>query len=174
MVEVQLSRRGLLGASAALTATLLLAACGEEEDRHRTGGTNVVAADLLVESDWLADHLQDNNLRIVDVRAPAKYQETHIPGAISLSTGALDHMVSEFVRDVRPAAEVAEIVGGAGIGDDHHIVIYDDNRSLIAARLFWVLDYYSHPRISILNGGYPKWASESRAVTRQASRFEAA
>jgi thiosulfate/3-mercaptopyruvate sulfurtransferase len=173
MLEVQLSRRGLLGASAALTATLLLAACGEE-GTATTGGTNVVAADLLVESDWLADHLQDNNLRIVDVRAPAKYQETHIPGAINLTTGALDHMVNEFVRDARPAGEVAEIVGAAGIGDDHHVVIYDDNRSVIAARLFWVLDYYGHSRLSILNGGYPKWTAENRAVTRQAPRFEAA
>ncbi len=172
-MELQVSRRGLLGASAALTMTLLLAGCGEEE-AATTGGANGLAADLLVETDWLADHLEDDNLRIVDVRAPAKYQETHLPGAVSLSTGALDHMINEFVRDVRPAAEVAEIVGAAGVGDDHHIVIYDDNRSVIAARLFWVLDYYGHPRISILNGGYPKWAAESRSVTRQAPRFEAA
>jgi thiosulfate/3-mercaptopyruvate sulfurtransferase len=171
-MELPLSRRGLFGTSAALTATLLLAACGEEE--AATGGADAVAADLLVETDWLADRLDDDNLRIVDVRSPDKYQETHLPGAINLTTGALDHMINEFVRDVRPAAEVAEIVGAAGVGDDHHIVIYDDNRSVIAARLFWVLDYYGHSRLSILNGGYPKWTAENRAVTRQAPRFEAA
>ena len=170
MTEVQLSRRGLLGASAALTAAVLLAGCGEEEATSGAG----LAADLLVETDWLAERLEDNNLRIVDVRSPDKYQETHLPGAINLTTGALDHMINEFVRDVRPAAEVAEIVGAAGVGDDHHIVIYDDNRSVIAARLFWVLDYYGHSRLSILNGGYPKWTAENRAVTRQAPRFEAA
>ena len=170
MTEVQLSRRGLLGASAALTAAVLLAGCGEEEATSGAG----LAADLLVETDWLAERLEDNNLRIVDVRSPDKYQEAHIPGAVNLTIGAVDHMVNEFVRDVRPAAEVAEIVGAAGIDDDHHVVIYDDNRSVLAARLFWVLDYYSHPRLSILNGGYPKWTAENRAITKQAPRFDAA
>jgi thiosulfate/3-mercaptopyruvate sulfurtransferase len=172
-MELQVSRRGLLGAGAALTAMLLLTACGEEESAT-TGGADGSMVDLLVETDWLADRLEDDNLRIVDVRSPDKYQETHLPGAVNLTTGALDHMVNEFVRDARPAGEVAEIVGAAGVGDDHHIVIYDDNRSVIAARLFWVLDYYGHSRLSILNGGYPKWTAENRAVTRQAPRFEAA
>ena len=172
-MELQVSRRGLLGTSAALTAMLLLAACGEEE-AATTGGSDSPMVDLLVETDWLADHLEDDNLRIVDVRSPDKYQEDHLPGAINLTTGALDHMVNEFVRDARPAGEVAEVVGAAGIGDDHHVVIYGDNRALSAARLFWVLDYYGHPRLSILNGGYPKWTAENRAVTRQVPRFEAA
>ncbi len=172
-MELQVSRRSLLGGSAALTATLLLAACGEEE-ASTTDGASGLATDLLVETDWLAGRLEDDNLRIVDVRSPEKYQETHIPGAVNLTIGAVDHKVNEFVSDVRPAAEVAEIVGAAGIGDDHHVVIYDDSRTVIAARLFWVLDYYGHPRISILNGGYPKWAAENRAVTRQAPRFPAA
>ena len=67
---LQLSRRGLLGTSAALTATLLLAACGEEE--ATMGGADGSMVNLLVETDWLADHLDDDNLRIVDVRSPDK------------------------------------------------------------------------------------------------------
>jgi thiosulfate/3-mercaptopyruvate sulfurtransferase len=123
--------------------------------------------ELLVEPAWLAANLHDPMLRILDVRAADKYQQGHIPGAINLPAGQLDQKAGE-VKDVAPAEKIADIFGSLGVGNEHRIVIYDDNRTITAGRVFWVLDYYSHPSIAILNGGFPKWVAENRAVTPQA------
>jgi len=129
--------------------------------------------ELLVETDWLASHLNDSKLRILDVRAADKYQADHIPGAVLLASGQLDKKYGE-VQNVKPAEEIAGVLGNLGIGKDTQVVIYDDSRTLTAGRVFWVLDYYGHPSVSILNGGYPKWQAEKRETTRQAPKVEPA
>ena len=123
--------------------------------------------EFLVETAWLVANLNDPMLRILDVRAADKYQQGHIPGAINVPAGQLDQKYGE-VQDVAPAEKIAEIFGTLGVGNEHKIIIYDDNRTLSAGRVFWVLDYYSHPSIALLNGGFPKWTAENRAVTQQA------
>jgi thiosulfate/3-mercaptopyruvate sulfurtransferase len=126
--------------------------------------------ELLVETAWLAANLNDARLRILDVRPADKYQQGHIPGAINVIAGQLDQKVGE-VQDVGPAEKMAEIFGNLGVGNEHKVIIYDDGRTLMAGRVFWVLDYYSHPAVAILNGGFPKWTTENRAVTQQVSRL---
>src|SRR3972149_3918981 len=98
----------------------------------------------LVETDWLAAHLEDPAVRVVDVRGSIR------PSPIQ-RTGA------------SPAA-FAALMGRLGIGDDHTVVAYDDNAH-IAPRLWWVLNYYGHPTVKVLNGGFPRWAAEGRPVT---------
>src|SRR5688572_2872187 len=117
--------------------------------------------DLLVDTAWLAANLNDSKLRILDVRPADKYQQGHIPGAINVIAGQLDQKVGE-VQDVAPAEKIAEIFGNLGVGNEHKVIIYDDGRTLAAGRVFWVLDYYSHPAVAILNGGLPKWTAENR------------
>jgi thiosulfate/3-mercaptopyruvate sulfurtransferase len=87
--------------------------------------------------------------------------------------GQLDQKVGE-VQDVASAEKIAEIFSNLGIGNEHKVIIYDDGRTLTAGRVFWVLDYYGHPAVAILNGGLPKWVAENRAVTKQAPRLEPA
>jgi thiosulfate/3-mercaptopyruvate sulfurtransferase len=130
-------------------------------------------SDLLVETAWLAANLHDAKLRILDVRAADKYQQGHIPGAINLITSELDQKVGE-VQDVASAEKIADIFGKLGAGNEHQVIIYDDGRTLTAGRVFWVLDYYRHPAVAILNGGFPKWTAENRAVTQQVSKPEPA
>jgi thiosulfate/3-mercaptopyruvate sulfurtransferase len=129
--------------------------------------------DLLVDTAWLAANLNDSKLRILDVRPADKYQQGHIPGAINVIAGQLDQKVGE-VQDVGPAEKIAEIFGNLGVGNEHKVIIYDDGRTLAAGRVFWVLDYYSHPAVAILNGGFPKWTAENRAVTQQVTKLEPA
>lgn len=130
-------------------------------------------AELLVETDWLAKNLNDPKLRVVDLRPADKYQAGHVPSAVNLNSNLLDQRYGE-VQNVAPAEKVAEVLGNLGIGNEHKVVLYDDSRTLTAARVFWVLDYYGHPGVSILNGGYPKWEAEKREATRQAPRLEPA
>ena len=136
---------------------------------------------LLVESGWLAEHLGDPSLRIVDIRgiirppdAPRPhyegnrkaYLEGHIPGAVFV----------DWAQDiVQPGAPVkmtladpdrfAALMGRLGVGDQHTVIIYEDGGGQIAARLWWVLNYYGHPAAKLLHGGFNKWRAEGRPVT---------
>ncbi len=140
---------------------------------------------LLVGTNWLAAHLHDPLLRIVDIRGIIKppdapkpwylpqreaYRQGHIPGAL---------FVDWTEEIVEPAAPVHMTVAGPqrfkalmerlGIGDSHAVVVYDDtgNTGTIAPRLWWALNYYGHPEVRVLNGGWTKWVSEGRPVTTE-------
>jgi thiosulfate/3-mercaptopyruvate sulfurtransferase len=134
----------------------------------------------LVETDWLAAHLEDPAIRIVDVRGTIRpvdapkpwygskrddYLAGHIPGAVYLDwlTDMLDGTAEVQMTVAKPDA-FADLLGRLGIGDAHTVIAYDHNAH-IAPRLWWVLNYYGHPAVKVLNGGFPKWAAEGRPVT---------
>lgn len=124
---------------------------------------------ILVETSWLAAHLQDRNLRIVDARwrgdgsSRQRYEENHIPGAIHLDW-QLDLSASQGqVRyTLLPPDQFAEVAGRAGIGDQTMVVAYADQDYSGAARLWWALHYYGHQQAAVLNGGLDKWIREGR------------
>ena len=123
---------------------------------------------LLVETDWLADHLNDPGLRLVDsgVRTGTPPRAERIPGAVSTP-----HHYIKSADDPRFVArpdEAKAIFEALGVGDDTLVVAYDSARSLNAARLWWVLRYYGHHNVRVLNGGFDKWAAEGRPVTTDA------
>jgi thiosulfate/3-mercaptopyruvate sulfurtransferase len=134
----------------------------------------------LVETDWLAAHLEDPTIRIVDVRGTIRpvdapkpwygskrddYLAGHIPGAVYLDwlTDLLDPDAPIQMTVAKPDALAARL-GRLGIGDQHTVITYDHNAH-IAPRLWWVLNYYGHAAVKVLNGGFPKWAAEGRPVT---------
>ncbi|HTE84023.1 MAG TPA: rhodanese-like domain-containing protein, partial [Dehalococcoidia bacterium] len=94
----------------------------------------------------------------------------HIPGAVALGN------INPYIKDatdetyVMPPTAFADLMGGLGVGDETLVVTYDDNNSLLAARLWWVLQYYGHTNAKVLNGGWHKWLYEGRAVTTHATR----
>ena len=121
--------------------------------------------DLLVETDWLEEHLDDPDIRIVDCDAFDVYRRAHIKGAVGIP---VHHYIkhTEYPSDPRkyplvaPPETVKELMESMGIGDENPVVAYDSNGSLWAARLWWVLNYYGHTDIKVLNGGWKKWFSE--------------
>ncbi len=140
-------------------------------------------AHLLVETDWLVEHLNDPSIRIVDIRgiirppdAPRPhyegnrraYLESHIPGAVFVDW-ALDIVQPDAPAKMTVAGpeRFAALVGQLGIGNQHTVIIYEDGVGQIAARLWWVLNYYGHPKAMLLNGGYRKWMAEGRPVTTE-------
>ena len=121
--------------------------------------------DMLVETDWLAAHLDDPKLRVVDADYPHAYGRAHIPGAVGhLSDNAYLKTKTGDVHVMGPE-QAAETFAGMGIGDDTPVVVYDGDRSRLATRFWWVLTYYGHRDVRVLNGGFDKWLVEGRPVT---------
>jgi thiosulfate/3-mercaptopyruvate sulfurtransferase len=103
------------------------------------------------------------------------YGVAHIPGAIFV--GWLTDIVEPDapVKMTAPSpARFAAVMGALGIGDDHRVVVYDDDGNHIAARLWWLLNYYGHSAVQLLDGGYPKWAAERRPLTTAVPVFPSA
>lgn len=131
-----------------------------------------VNPELLAETAWLADHLDDRNLRVVDARWPtperggqAAYLDGHIPGAVYLDvTRDIADPDDPIAVQIAPPQRFAEAISRAGIGDETVVVAYDDAGGTVAARLWWALLYYGHHQAKILNGGIRKWKAENRPL----------
>jgi thiosulfate/3-mercaptopyruvate sulfurtransferase len=135
----------------------------------------------LVSTEWLAAHLDDPRLRIVDMRGTvlpptdpkphyaarhADYAAGHLPGALYLDwTRDIVDLDDPVLVQVAPPAKLAQVLGGLGIGDDSIVVAYDDWFSMFAGRLLWVLRYYGFEQVRILNGGLVKWQAEGRPLS---------
>lgn len=119
-------------------------------------------APLLVETDWLAEHIDDEDLVVVDTRRWALYLAGHIAGAVSFPMRKVTDEGCWRPGLLPEDEELCGLLGEAGIGRDDHVVLYDDGDGLAASRVFWALDYLDHPRLSLLNGGFSKWSFESR------------
>jgi len=141
----------------------------------------------LAETDWLAEHLADPTLRIVDIRgiirppdAPhphyegnrSAYLEAHIPGAVFVDwTADITEPGAPVKMTLAGPERFAALMSLLGIGNEHTVVIYEDGVGQIAARLWWALNYYGHPAAKVLNGGFRKWVAEGRLVTAELPRF---
>jgi len=123
-----------------------------------------VHPELLAETEWLAEHMSDVNVRIVDCDLPDAYLRAHIPGAVHMGE---NHYVNDPDNDVyvMPPEKIAAFMSKLGIGDDTLVVAYEGHNSPWAARLWWVLNYYGHANVKVLNGGVRKWMAEGRPVT---------
>jgi thiosulfate/3-mercaptopyruvate sulfurtransferase len=122
------------------------------------------AKDVLVDSDWVAEHLHDDGLRIVEVdENPELYGEAHLPGAIGFDW--LQDLQDQVKRDVLGPAEFGALFGSRGISSDHMIVLYGDRNNWFAAYTYWYLKYYGHERVLLVNGPREKWIAEGRETT---------
>jgi thiosulfate/3-mercaptopyruvate sulfurtransferase len=120
--------------------------------------------ELLVETDWLAEHLDDPDLRVVDARKADEYKAGHIPGAVNIPRSAtFDPEAPKGM--VAPKEMIEEVFGSKGISNETRVVIYGIGKDKDAARIFWTLEYYGHTNVSVLNGGFKKWRAEGREVT---------
>jgi thiosulfate/3-mercaptopyruvate sulfurtransferase len=123
---------------------------------------------LLAETDEVARLRDAPGVRIVDVRGGlpglVAYRVGHVPGAAYLDAGQLDDPAANAEGlPIRPEAAAA-VFGGLGIDRDTTVVAYDDSGGLFAARLLFVLEFYGHERVRVLNGGLAKWRREGRSL----------
>jgi len=140
------------------------------------------AAPLLVSAEWLAAHLNDSRVRIADVRwsllekdkGRKAYLDAHIPGAVYLDVDAdlASPRGQGPGRHPLPSAErFAASMSRAGIGPDTHVVAYDFGDGSTAARLWWLLRYHGHEKVSLLDGGMARWKAEGRPLERDVPSF---
>ncbi|MEA2155699.1 MAG: thiosulfate/3-mercaptopyruvate sulfurtransferase [Solirubrobacteraceae bacterium] len=124
------------------------------------------AKDVLVDTDWVAAHLDDDTVRIVEVdENPLLYIEAHIPGAIGLDW-QLD-LQDQVRRDVLGPDEFGALLGSRGISNDHTVVLYGDRNNWFAAYTYWYLKYYGHDSVLLVNGPREVWISEGRETSTE-------
>ena len=143
--------------------------------------------DPLAHTEWLAEHLDDPDLRVVDIRGYVKkrdlgngrqeaeylaardeYEEAHVPGAVYVDwTRDITDPDDPVPAQVAPPDRFAALMGSLGIGDGTHVVVYDHAGGQFATRLWWALTYYGHDRVSVLDGGWKKWTAEGRPITAE-------
>jgi thiosulfate/3-mercaptopyruvate sulfurtransferase len=122
--------------------------------------------ELLVDTAWLALHLKDPNLRIVDMRARG-YADGHIPEAVFLDNNWIRNPQAPPTFLPTPQ-EFEALMGRLGISNTTRVIAYDDRGGIYATRLWWILNHYGHANVAVLDGGWVKWAAEQRATTTAA------
>ncbi|MDX6649151.1 MAG: thiosulfate/3-mercaptopyruvate sulfurtransferase [Solirubrobacteraceae bacterium] len=131
------------------------------------------AKDVLVETDWLEQHLGDDNIRIVEVdENPGLYAEAHIPGAIGFDWKT--DLQDQVKRDFLGPEAFGELFGSRGVSNDHLIVLYGDRNNWFAAYTYWYLKYYGHDNVKLLNGPREKWIGEGKPTTADVPSHPAA
>jgi thiosulfate/3-mercaptopyruvate sulfurtransferase len=122
------------------------------------------AADVLVEPEWLEEHLNDETVRIVEVdENPGLYREAHIPGAIGFDWKT--DLQDQVKRDFLGPEDFGRLFGSRGISNDQLIILYGDRNNWFAAYTYWYLKYYGHDNVKLLNGPRERWISEGRPTT---------
>ena len=129
--------------------------------------------DPLVSTAWLADHLGDPDLRILDATwylphlrrdAHAEFREAHIPGAAYFDIDAIADHQRGLPHMLPDPAMFAEAVGAMGVGDGNQVVVYAGKYLVASARVWWTFRAFGHNRIAVLDGGFPRWREEGRPV----------
>ena len=123
--------------------------------------------DVLVETDWLEAHLDDENVAIVEVDEDTQaYEKGHIPNAIALNWETELH--DRLRRDFVSREDLAQLLGQRGVSSNDTIVLYSGNNNWFAAYAYWLFKYRGIDNVKLLNGGRKKWELESRLLTQDA------
>lgn len=140
----------------------------------------------LVTTAWLADHLSDPALRVLDASwylpsagrdARAEFVAGHVPGARFFDLDAASAHDTTLPHMLPTPAAFADYVGALGVGDEHDVVVYDGSGvNLSAPRVWWMFRAFGHDRVSVLDGGLGKWRAEGRPLEageepRETTRF---
>ena len=126
--------------------------------------------EVLVETVWVAEHLKDPKVRLVEVDVDtAAYGQGHIPGAVGWDWKT--ELEERLERDIVKKATLEKLLSRSGIGSDTTVILYGDNNNWFATYAFWLLKYYRHTNARIMNGGRAKWIAEGRPMTKEAPKY---
>jgi thiosulfate/3-mercaptopyruvate sulfurtransferase len=134
---------------------------------------NYKRPEALAETDWLAQHLQAPDVRVVDASwympsanrdARAEFAQAHIPGAVFFDIDEIADTSSGLPHMLPSQEKFSSHVRKMGLGDGNRIVVYDGSGLMSAARVWWMFRVFGHDDVAVLNGGFPKWVAEGRPV----------
>ncbi|MBV8810074.1 MAG: sulfurtransferase [Acidobacteriaceae bacterium] len=129
-----------------------------------------VHPEVLVETEWLSQKLNDPSVRVVEVDVDtAAYDLGHIPSAVAWAWNT--QLCDTVRRDILPKNELEALLSKSGISPQTTIVLYGDSNNWFAAWAFWQLKIYGHNDVKILNGGRKKWLAENRQVTNDVPSY---
>ena len=128
--------------------------------------------EVLVSTQWAADHLNDPKVRFVEVDVDTTaYDQGHIPGAVGWNWQT--QLQDNVRRDLIDKSTLEALLGKSGVSNDTTIALYGDNNNWFAAYAFWQLQYYGHKDVRLINGGRKKWLEEKRPLTTEAPKITA-
>ena len=134
-------------------------------------GANYAHPEVLVETGWVAEHLNDPNVRIIEVdEAVLLYEVGHIPGAVKLDWHV--DVQDSYDRDFINQQGFEQLMSRWGITNDMTLVLYGDKNNWYACYSFWLFSMYGHRSMKIMNGGRAKWEAEKRPLTKEIPRYE--
>ena len=122
----------------------------------------------LVDTDWVASHGGDDNVRLVEVDVDtSSYDQGHIAGAVGWNWQS--QLQASVRRDLISKDELENLLGSSGIDNNTTVILYGDNNNWFAAWAFWQLKYYGHENVKLMNGGRAKWEAEGKPLTTDAA-----
>ena len=123
--------------------------------------------DVLVETDWLEDHVGDEDIRVIEVdEDTSAYEKGHIKGAVGWNWTTDLH--ARVGRDYVSQAELSKLLSDAGVAPETTVILYGGNNNWFAAYAYWILRLRGFDNVKLLNGGRKKWELESRQLTQDA------
>ena len=126
--------------------------------------------EVLVDTDWVADHLSDPQVRLVESNEDIPlYNQGHIPGAVKIDW--ISDLNDPVVRDYLDKARFEQLLAAKGISNNTTVVFYGDKNNWWATYAFWVFKLFGHKDARILNGGRAKWIAEGRELTRDVPKY---
>ncbi len=131
-----------------------------------------VHPEMVVDTDWVAEHKDDASVRIVESDEDILlYEVGHIPGAIKVDWQ--NELQNQVIRDYINKAAFSKLIGDKGISNDHTIVFYGDRNNWWACYALWVFKMYGHRDCRIMNGGRQKWIDEGRELNTERPTYPA-
>ena len=126
--------------------------------------------EMLASTEWLSEHIDDPNVRVVDCDEFEPYLRAHVKNAVGIRVHHyIKHPNYPTAQTEYPLVAEPGVMKGLmedmGIGDDTLVVAYDNSGSLYSTRFWWVLNYYGHTNAKVLNGGWKKWFDEGRPTS---------
>jgi len=126
--------------------------------------------EALVDTAWLADHLQDPDIRVVESNEDVLLYDTgHIPGAVHIDWRR--DLQDELVRDYISPEQFARVARANGIGRDTTVIFYGDKANWWSAYALWAFRLFGHAKVKLVNGGRTKWIAEGRPLTREVPKY---
>jgi thiosulfate/3-mercaptopyruvate sulfurtransferase len=134
-------------------------------------GSNTYAhPEVLVSTDWVAQHLDDKNIRLIEIDVDTtQYEQGHIRGAIGWNWQT--QLQDQVRRDIVRKEQLEQYLSQTGVTNSTTIVVYGDNNNWFAAYGLWLLQYYGHNNVCLMDGGRKKWIAENRELTKDVPSF---
>ena len=126
--------------------------------------------EALVDADWVQAHLNDPTVRLIEVDVDTTaYEQGHILGAVGFNWQR--ELQDQVMRAPLSKEQLEALLSSAGVSNDTTIVLYGDNNNWFAAWAFWILKYYGHRDVRLLDGGRVKWLADKREITTQVPSY---